>query len=289
MSSLSVQEYTTSKSSDDQHSIDDLCSFVRGLQGKATANKALLSVLDPEEKNYLISTTPIRTNAGTPPTILCVHDLLTDNNLTLSREDRMGLALRLSHAVLQFYSTPWIDENWTWRSFAFAKDGEDPDGNCDTTQLFVTRNFYSAKKMADDSDNSDSAAQVALPFRWAEPILTRLGFALIELALGARLADLRARNLPALKTLVPPNLSNAWMNAEILDRETSRLLVNSGVIRREEGQAYEDAVKACLDHQFIRQSVVRGVNSRSASFYEDVEYCILAPLYKMWEKSWGHI
>ena len=201
----------------------------------------------------------------------------------------MGLALRLSHAVLQFYSTPWIDENWTWRSFAFAKEGESLDGKYDTSQLFVARNFYSATKLAEDSDSSDEAAQVVLPYKWDEPILTRLGFALIELALGARFSDLRARNLPVLKTLVPPNLNNDWMNAEILDRETARLFLESGIIRREEGQAYEDAVKACLKHQYVHESIVRGLKSDGPSFQEDVEHCILAPLYNIWEKSWGHI
>jgi hypothetical protein len=289
MSSFSIQEYAGTASLDMQQSIDDLCSFVRSLEGNSTVAKASLSLLGPQEKNYIISMTPPRSNAGSPPAVLCVHDFLTDNNWIICREDRMGLALRLSYAVLQFYSTPWISDNWTWRSFAFAKEGENAEGKNDTSQLFVARNFYSAAKLAEDSDSSDDSAQLALPYMWEEPILTRLGFALIELALGVSLADLRAMNLPEMRTLVQPNLNNAWMNAEILDRETARLLVDSGLIRREEGQAYEDAVRACLEHQYIHESDLRAVKSGTASFQEDVENCILAPLHDLWDNSWGNV
>lgn len=226
-------------------------------------------------------------NAATSPTILCVHDFLSDSELPISRQDRMGLALRLSHIVLQFYSTPWIDENWTWKDFAFAGRGEYLDGKHDTSQLFVSRKFYSTSRLAEVSGNSNKDAHILQSFTWSEPILTRLGFALIELALGASFVDLRSMDIPELRKLVLPSLNDPWINTELLDRETAYLLLHSGRVRREEGLAYEEVVKACLERQYIFESTVRGLKSDGPSFLEDVERCILAPLYEIWEKSWG--
>lgn len=282
LSSISIREYPDSESLEAQYAIEDLCTFVKGLEGNSTVAKASLDFWGSQEKKYLVSMIPSTPNASAkPPVVLCVHDLLDANELPLSREDRMGLALRLSHAVLQFYSTPWIDENWTWKTFPFAKRADTAEQKFDTSRLYVARNFYGRRT----SNTGSSPVSVICP----EPILTRLGFALIELALGARFADLRTRGLAELSGLKQDNLHNGVLSTEILDRMTAKLLLNSGAIKREEGLAYEDAVRACLDHQYIHGSTLRGLKSNTASFLDDVEECILEPLYGIWNRSWERV
>ena len=67
----------------------------------------------------------------------------------------------------------------------------------DNKQVFVTGRFYSTQRALSPTANK-SAHSAATSLFWScfgEPILTRLGFALIELALGKRLSQLRPLNV----------------------------------------------------------------------------------------------
>ncbi len=148
------------------------------------------------------------------------------------------------------------------------------DENGDDPQLFITQRFYS--KLNPSANSPDRDRMISAFWECiGEPILTRLGFALIELALGKRLADMRD---PATSSSVDP---------DILDMRTAGRLLQSGQVERQEGQLYEDVVRACLKHQFVSKSVVRDLDSEKPNFQDNVKECILAPLHTIWIESWG--
>lgn len=106
----------------------------------------------------------------------------------VSRRERMNLALSLSLAILQFYKTPWIDMWWTWKNFCVLKG--------DKSQIFVTKRFYSSHSSLSLKTKTVAHSPSTSAF-WelvGEPVLTRLGFALVELALEKRLSELRKKS-----------------------------------------------------------------------------------------------
>ncbi|KAL8834256.1 MAG: hypothetical protein Q9170_003843 [Blastenia crenularia] len=243
----------------------DLCIFTKELDHEDSSTDRPVGFLKRKEKQYQLQM-PI-TPTGTPsPNVECLDHLLADKHFLLSRKARIRLALSLSHAILSFYTTPWIDAYWTWRDFCIDREDEG--------QLFATRRFYANGKEYIDSGSCHSPTSSL----WAihgEPTLTRLGFALIELALGKRLADLRPDQL--LQSSDP----------DTLDFLTAKNLVDSGQIMRAESQAYEDVVRVCLKHQFIRASEPVGLDSSHPSFQENAEQSIIAPLHTIVTGSWG--
>lgn len=139
-------------------------------------------------------------------------------------------------------------------------------------ELFVTSKFYSACSGSTSSDISPISEFWVIR---GEPILTRLGYALIELALGKRLAQLRKEDQYSSK------------DPDIVDYLTAKGLVESGCIMGAEGRVYENVVKACLYHQFLSTSDLKVIDSSLISFHEDVERSIIGPLHKMWITAWG--
>ena len=248
--------------------IQDLCILIKTLDTNTSVADTYLGILQLKEKQYklqmLLSERSIRASQD----LKSLDDLLTTRRFVLSRKERIGLALKLSYAVLQFCCTPWIGNYWTWGDFCLDDD-DDP-------QLFITRKFYSTRKGTSASSSSESLSSDAwAPYR--EPILTRLGFALIELALGERLAKLR------------PKQSKSGLDQHTIDLRTAQDLVENGRLLREEGRVYEEIVSVCLNHQIYcpSQSKVVTIRSSAPNFQENVELHIIAPLHKIWTTCWG--
>ena len=258
--SISICECDDARLAEQQGSIQDLCVLIKTLDASVLVANARLGVLQLEGKQYELHAPICNQSAAIAHNMVCLDDLLTDQRFLLSRKERMSLALRLSFAILQFYSTPWIEACWTWRDFCVNQHND--------SQLFISRKFYSTRSRALIMDSSRSSLTPGFWDIVGEPILTRLGFALIELALGKRLAELR------------PEHRDNIMDPDALDFRTARKLVDGGDIMREEGQRYEEVVKACLNHQIV---------SSQPTFQEDVERCIIAPLHAIWTSSWGDL
>ena len=256
--SISICECNDVRPTEQQGAIQDLCDLIKTLDASVLVANARIGILRLEEKQYELQASLYEQNIAASPSMVCLDDLLTDKRFLLSRKERMSLALRLSYAILQFYSTPWIEACWTWRDFCINKQND--------SQLFISRKFYSTHSRTSSMNSSRTLLASGFWDIVGEPILTRLGFALIELALGRRLAELR-----------PEHQDNVG-DLDALDFRTARKLVDGGYIMREEGQRYEEVVKACLNHQIV---------SSQPTFQEDVERCIIAPLHSMWTSSWG--
>lgn len=267
--------FSVSESQEDHFSqpIPDLCVFVKTLDVDVRVSDTVFDIMGLQEtrKKYKLHVSSSTGELSATRSVVCLEDLIdSSQGPVLSRKERISLALRLSHVVLQFYSTPWIDGCWTWRDFCVVKDEEKRDA----LQLFVTQRFYSTRNSSMNSQDRDKMISAF----WkciGEPILTRLGFALIELALGKRLAEMRDLN------------SSTTDDPDMLDMITAQTLLKSGQVESQEGQSYEDVVRACLYHQFLSRSVVRDLNSTESNFQNDVERCIIAPLHSIWIDSWG--
>jgi hypothetical protein len=113
-----------------------------------------------------------------------------------------------------------------------------------------------------------------------EPILTKLGFALIELALCRKLSEIRKEQL---------SMSVDAEDSDLLNLQTANTMLDSGRLAREESQAYEDVVRVCIKHQYAGSgtSGPKGLNSKDPSFFERAEESIIGPLSAAFTKSWG--
>lgn len=251
--------------------IDDLCSLLRrlgnGIDDGSPVEADEPVFICPDQRRYKLHTPG---SSSTSPdingTFVSLHDFL--NNQVSRRRERMKLALKLSSAILQHYSTGWISNMWTWRDFSISEaEGQDPA----KPQLFITARFYSAHKLS----NTEPTTGIM----WTsigEPILTRLGFALIELAMEKRLSEMR---------------DSAWnctpMDPDTIDFFTARRILESGVLRDEHGIRYEAVVKTCLNHEFYSKTTSKRLNSRNSSFYQDFEEGVITPLYHYLVETWG--
>jgi len=250
---------------DDNETIPDLCNFVETFDERVhdvtTYGKGRLK---SKEKSYSLNAASFRESIAEAHKMVSLEELTSK----LERSDRMGLAVRLTYAIIQYHSTGWIDSSWTWKNFSVTSN----DGiTGDKSQLFISQRFYS---------NSDStSARNKMWSGWlavGEPVLTRLGFALIELALGKRLSELKDSSI------------DINSNQDAQDYWTACRVLDTGRVRRAESIAYELVVKACLRHDFEdSHHNLRRLDSRDQTFEKDVEQCVLKPLHCIWKEQWG--
>ena len=237
-----------------------------------------VGVLSSRDKRYELRRTISGQENGSFEETIDLDDLLTSYRDSLFRNYRFGLALRLSYAVLQFYSTPWIEPNWSWKDFTIAMNGDRPQKD---DPLFITHNFYSTRRKV-----AKSKAQAARAFGfWAgvgEETLTRLGFALIELGLGRRLSELRQDG----SIQADPRMAMTT-DQDILDFWTAEGVLDSGLLFQEQGEDYEEVVRVLIKHEFEEMCEKKLLSSRKPSFHRDVERLIITPLYSLWTDSWG--
>jgi hypothetical protein len=142
-------------------------------------------------------------------------------------------------------------------------------------QLFISHDFYSTVQAVEDAERDKPTSSDFLQTYIGEPSLTRLGFALTELALGKRLEELRTDD------------ERRVQDPEMRDYRTAKRILESGLIRDEENEQYENVVKVCLTHQFRSKELqLRCLHSGEPSFQIDAEQLIVAPLYGAWAREW---
>ena len=128
--------------------------------------------------------------------------------------------------------------------------------------------------MSATSDRSDTGLLRLTP---GEPALTRLGFALIELAFGKRLASMQGQ------------FQSIGGDPYYRDLAIAAALMNSGHILHEEGLRYHQAVMTCLKQDVQTQD---GYGKKSLSFkdpifHQDAANAILKPLVGLWADFGG--
>lgn len=263
---ISISECNDHSTGEEHEHIQDLCGLLKTLDAAKQVADTRLGILQLREKQYELQSPVYVQDLAASRNIVCLDHYLAGQCFGLSRKERMDLALGMSYAILQFYASPWIEASWTWRDFCIDKQND--------SQLFVTRKFYSCRSR-DSTPIDDKPSALTFSDIVEEPILTKLGLALIELAIGKRLAELRLEDQPS------------TLDADLLDFSTAKKLVTSGRILREEGRGYEEVVKACLFHQFSCNSQLNSIDSRQPTFQNAVEQSIIEPLHKIWSVAWG--
>jgi len=278
---------------------DDLCTFTKNINNDLPvhAPASFLHKLTPRDKKYLATTgslstprslstgRPLSTNASLSTTsslstfsfaswsMVCLDDYLPPHqSWKISRKQRVNLAISLSYAIMIFYSTPWIDTWWTWKDFYTSKDN--------ISQIFLSKAFYGNREASLKGPSQRRSRSKSKSLLWeiiGEPILTRLGFALIELALGKRLCELRAKDIDP----ISPD-----MDEDFLDMITAKCVLRDGLVLGETGQGYHNAVEACLTHQVIISSGLKSLDSNHPSFHQDLERFVIAPIRHFRAATW---
>ncbi|KAI0127979.1 hypothetical protein BJ170DRAFT_397630 [Xylariales sp. AK1849] len=251
--------------------IRNLCSVVEdAVENNNPPKRKCLGVVGTDKRYMLCVTKPDDEVSGD---IICLADLIQPGNHSLTRKKRMQLAFRLCSAVLQLCTTPWIDESWSWKDLYVLKMTEEDEVEDRLSNIFVTREFYSVRVSVNKSKPP------VLDTFWAictdEPKLTKLGFALIELAFGRSLREIN-EDKPSLFSHIHENLGQNSLNLHI-----AKTLLKTGRIAEEAGHDYERVVQACIYHQYRERGDlgIRGLKSADASFLHSVEEAIMAPLF----------
>jgi hypothetical protein len=249
--------------------IVDLCKTIRSMDssgGGQQDNRSIGALPTVGTDTYELLADQLERDSSVQ-NVTSLEDIFTSTPCRLARGVRIELAVRLTTAILQLCSTPWITSSWSWGDFSMAGlQGR----QLNNLSLFVSHQFYSFAP----SDRSDPGVLRLTP---GEPALTRLGFALIELAFGKRLASMQGQ------------FQNIGGDPYYRDLAIAAALMNSGYILREEGLRYHQAVLTCLKQEVQTQD---GYGKKSLSFndpifQQEAGNAILKPLVSLWADFGG--
>lgn len=210
--------------------------------------------------------------------ILTLQGWMSLQGANLDRKRRMELALQLSLAVIQLASTPWIDDSWTWDSWAIAAGR---NSHRSGMPLLFCRRFNSSGAPSETQPPSSTVWSILS----RGPVLARLGLCLVELAFGQRLSEIR-RDSAARNHLGEGTGSDDEIDADLLDFITAKQLLSSQRIRHQLGEPFEDAVRACIHQQFrvVKTGVVFELNQQDPSFLQNATLSIISPLWSQLDR-----
>ncbi|WYZ42117.1 hypothetical protein EsH8_V_001012 [Colletotrichum jinshuiense] len=210
--------------------------------------------------------------------ILTLQGWMSLQGANLDRKRRMELALQLSLAVIQLASTPWIDDSWTWDSWAIAAGR---NSHRSGMPLLFCRRFNSSGAPSETQPPSSTVWSILS----RGPVLARLGLCLVELAFGQRLSEIR-RESAAKHHLGEGAGSDNEFDADLLDFITAKQLLSSQRIRHQLGEPFEDAVRACIHQQFRveKTGVVFELNQQDPSFLQNATLSIISPLWSQLDR-----
>jgi hypothetical protein len=249
----------------DQHEVEDLCSLIKDAGYFLESGE--VKRVRGTKKPYQLTVKRMESNH-----IMSYEDLMQPN-CSLSMSDRMELAFRLSLAVLQLYDTPWIDESWTWADIWVSKDLE--ADRIKFSVLFIPREFYSVRHATDNETKNNAVDDTCWQLFTEDPVLTKLGFALIELALGRTMRDL----------LEDPDYLH--VRTKFRDEDSINYLLAKSLLRSEKvcqvaTRDYENVVKACILRQYRDQDGTVKALQLQDLFLPSVKEAIILPLFKIW-------
>lgn len=211
--------------------------------------------------------------------IVTLSDLIHIDNQSLTRRQRMQIAFQLCLSVLQLYQTPWVDDAWNWqescslRLIEEPRDNESDNGDEEEKRefphIFITKKFYSQGQGAPPPAKKNTTLRILA----GDPVLAKLGFALIVLAVNRTLAEVRRVD----KGFGDINHGEA----ELDDLVTAKQLLKTGRIRDEAGRAYEQVVRACIEGQYVdfQDATKQFRKSDADNFFDDAEEAIMHPLF----------
>jgi hypothetical protein len=264
----------------DLATISDLCQFVRTLRSEppdapSPGHKGMLyqggmryTVIAPRSRDPLSTTT-----------IISLDDCLSNcYGYGMRKQERLEIALNLASAIGWFYPTSWIEKTWTWRSFSVIRgeQGEAMD------QLCITRRFYSPEAAKQNAMAQQSRFWHTMRLQ-LDPMLVRLGFALIELAMGQRLSDIRSA---ANGGQEDEGVENEALK-DMEDYNTAVTLLDDGIIKDNISLPFHTIVSACVKCSVLEDEGMRPLTSTSPTFDDDLEKFVVGPLRKYNLDTWG--
>ncbi|CAK7237886.1 hypothetical protein SBRCBS47491_010192 [Sporothrix bragantina] len=273
-------KYSESRGVQNFTPIPDLCQWIHTVRmspPNSPTMTELQGVLGDDGKRYTVRAP----RQHSPLSIVSMEEWLTTcGTESKRRRVRAELAMNLASTILQFYPTAWIEKTWTWQNFSVARDAS-------SHNLMITQRFWSLDLPRRQSLKSSPSqpSKFWSTFQDLDPMLVRLGFALIELALGKRLADIRMDK--DTKDEDSTACGNTSGDADLVDYYTAVDILNSNEIEDEIGVAYQRVVEACLRCRVISDVGMKLLTSSSSKFGADLEQFVVEPLRRHHSSIWG--
>ncbi|KAH8173480.1 hypothetical protein LIA77_07735 [Sarocladium implicatum] len=275
--SISLDEASSSLRDSPVEPIRNLCSVINE---DAALDRSLRSLgVMGRAKQYDLRLIGHESEGSSDGHIVTLSDLIQIDNQNLTRRQRMQIAFQLCLSVLQLYTTPWVDEGWNWEescALRLVEDAQDSDSDdVDEEEkrqfphIFITQKFYSQAHRSQPPVRKNSTLRILA----GDPVLAKLGFALIVLAENKTLAEVRK---------VYKKFGDIdHGEAELDDLVTAKQFLKSGRLRHEVGAAYEEVVRACIEGQYLDfQDATKHFRKRDADhFLDDAEEAIMHPLF----------
>lgn len=247
--------------------------------------KELQGVLGDDAKRYTVRAP--RKHASMK--IMSMEEWLTSCGTESKRmRVRAELAMNLAATILQFYPTAWIEKTWTWQNFSVARDES-------SHNLVITQRFWSlGLPRASLKSAPPTPSRFWTMFQYLDPMLVRLGFALIELALGKRLSEIRVGSNADKdsKDVKDDSDDDGWdpkkqRDVDLADYCTAIGILESNEIEDEVGVAYQQVVDACLRCHVISDTGPKWLKSNSTKFGSELEQFVVEPLRRHHSSIWG--
>ena len=210
-------------------SIADVCST---LCASPQSNRAIGFLVDEEDdrhKHYLYraNTTIVSEARSKSLGDLLSHTGHGSHNTSLSRNDRLRIAVTLASSVLQLHGTSWLQSEWRSKDIIFHKNNNQASDPCYTYPYISWKLCLGNDEVSGSSTRRNRMVRIE--------VLYALGLTLIELCFGNTLAEMQ----------VPE------------DEDLSETMTEMAIARRlsdyvyyEMGVSYGDAVRRCLYQPF---------------------------------------
>ncbi|KAK4167893.1 hypothetical protein QBC43DRAFT_310437 [Cladorrhinum sp. PSN259] len=266
------------KNNDQVSTIKDICSLTRDASTGTTSTdpRGLVFGTPTNNKTYRMQLNKLEPASSDTSRILFFPDLI-QRSTTISPKDRFELALRLSLALVQLCQTPWVTKSWSSADVCILSYNknllEERLIPYKFPTVYILHEISSRNTTSSSIIKSPLSQQIQRPIDLFddEPILTKLGIALIELAFGRSLKDIQLDCFPpGIPAIHDEDLANMCIARTLLDR---------GLVRNYATAAYEQAVSVCIKRQYIDwEGVPRSLLSGHESFVSGFYDAVLGPL-----------
>jgi len=218
--------------------VENLCSYFQDRLGERATPAPCLGYLQKTRtfKHFIYPCGDLQNTSSRVMTLQDALNLAKTTQLGIPLPDKLRLAKLLAIAVLQYYSTPWLKDEWRSSDVLFFGI-KDPSHDPLQTPYLNAR-FYqnagtsAAKHIAGKAPLSSNSLSIA-----PNAILYSLGITLIELGFDAPLSDLQQPE--DLKDGLPNQYSEFW---------TAKRL--GALVSKKLGARYGKVVSKCLNCDF---------------------------------------
>jgi hypothetical protein len=214
-------------------SVQNICVYVQ----KSLQNSATLSPIGylQRRRTYKHFIFPPKTAKLCTGPIMSLGDALLAARIAggIRMPEKLRLAKLFALAVLQFHSTPWLNENWRSQDILFFNlmdPSEDYLGSPYLTARITKPSDNTTCKLSDPKESTPKSL-----FPVPNVILFRLGVILLELGLDMPFGDLQKAQE-----------QKEEHNKEFAEFFTARRLALSSAVSRKMGPRYAKLVNRCL-------------------------------------------